>query len=152
VAVTSASLLRRLAALAYDGLLLAGLAFVFTLLVVLGRGARVVAPQTWWFDACLLAIAMLFYVGFWTHGGQTLGMRAWRIRVISRDGEPLSATQAIARFFAAWLAALPAGLGYWWRIWDAEGRCWHDRLSRTRVIREGVNLANAKQRDRSDQE
>jgi uncharacterized RDD family membrane protein YckC len=148
----SASLLRRLAALVYDSLLLAGIVFVFTLLVVLARGARVVAPQTWWFEACLLAIAMLFYVGFWSHGGQTLGMRAWRIRVLSRDGGPVSARQAIVRFFAAWLAALPAGLGYWWSLWDAEGRCWHDRLSRTRVIREDANLTNAKQRDRSDQE
>ena len=147
-----ASLARRLAALVYDALLLAGILLVFTLIVVLARGARAIEPQTWWFDASLLAIVVLFSIGFWTHGGQTLGMRAWRIRVVSRDGGPVSRAQAIARFVAGWLSALPAGLGYWWSLWDAQGLCWHDRLSRTRVIREDANLAHSKQRDRRNQQ
>jgi uncharacterized RDD family membrane protein YckC len=147
----AASLLRRLAALVYDALLLTGIIFVFTLLVVLVRGAHVVAPQTWWFEGCLVAIAMLFYVGFWTHGGQTLGMRAWRIRVIGRDGGPVSAARATVRFLTAWLAALPAGLGYWWSLWDPQALCWHDRLSRTRVIRVDT-LADTQQRNHRNQQ
>jgi uncharacterized RDD family membrane protein YckC len=147
-----ASLARRLAALVYDGLVLAGILLVFTLIVVLSRGARAVDPQTWWFEASLLVLVALFYLGFWTHGGQTLGMRAWRIRVVSNDGGPVSAARATARFFAAWLAALPVGLGYWWSLWDAQGLCWHDRLSRTRVIREQTSLANPEQRDRRNQQ
>jgi uncharacterized RDD family membrane protein YckC len=130
-----APLLRRLAALAYDALLLLALLFVFTLLVILLRGGREIDPGTIWFEASLVALALLFCALFWTRGGQTLGMRAWRIRVIAADGGRVTWPRAIARFFAGWLAALPAGLGYWWAWADREGCCWHDRLSGTRVVR-----------------
>jgi uncharacterized RDD family membrane protein YckC len=76
---------------------------------------------------------VLFYTWFWTHGGQTLGMRAWRIRVHRDDGAPLRWRDALLRFGAAWLAVLPVGWGYWSSLFDAEKRCWHDRITRTRV-------------------
>ncbi len=130
-----APLLRRLAALVYDALLLLALLFVFTLVVIVTRGGREVGPGTPWFGASIVAIALLFCAGFWTRGGQTLGMRAWRIRVIAAGGGPITWPRAAARFFAGWLAALPAGLGYWWAWFDRDRCCWHDRLSGTRVIR-----------------
>jgi uncharacterized RDD family membrane protein YckC len=130
-----APLLRRLAALVYDALLLLALLFVFTLLVILMRGGREVGAGTPWFGGSIVAIALLFCAGFWTRGGQTLGMRAWRIRVVAANGGTISWPRAAARFFAGWLAALPAGLGYWWAWIDRERCCWHDRLSGTRVIR-----------------
>jgi uncharacterized RDD family membrane protein YckC len=130
-----APLLRRLAALAYDALLLLALLFAFTLLVILVRGGREIDPGTFWFEGSIVVIALVFCAGFWTRGGQTLGMRAWRIRVVAVDGGPVTWPRAAARFFAGWLAALPAGLGYWWAWIDRERRCWHDRLSGTRVIR-----------------
>lgn len=128
-------LLRRLAAICYDTLLLAALLWVFTLVVVLLRG-EAVAPGTWWFGPSLAAIAMVFFGWFWTHGGQTLGMRAWRLRVERADGTPLRWRDALTRWLAAWLSLLPAGLGYWWSLADAERRCWHDRLSGTRLVHE----------------
>ena len=131
----SAPLARRLAALLYDALLLAGLLFVFTLILVLLRGGRPIAPDTLWYRASLVAVAFLFCGAFWTRGGQTLGMRAWRIRVVGPDGRDLSWPRAAQRFAASWLALLPLGLGYWWALLDSERRCWHDRLSATRVIR-----------------
>lgn len=130
-----AALLRRLAALAYDALLLFAVLFVFTLVVILLRGGREIGPGTLWFEGSLIGIALLFCTVFWTRGGQTLGMRAWRIRVIAADGGAVTWQRAVTRFFAGWLAALPAGLGYWWALFDAQRRCWHDRLSGTRVIR-----------------
>jgi uncharacterized RDD family membrane protein YckC len=130
-----ASLARRFAALCYDLLLLAALLFCFTLLVLAARGGRAVEPGTVWFEVGLIAIAMLFYCGFWVHGGQTLGMRAWRIRVVTASGGPLGWGRSAARFWAGILAALPAGLGLWWSLVDAERRGWHDRLSGTRVVR-----------------
>jgi uncharacterized RDD family membrane protein YckC len=130
-----APLLRRLAALAYDALLLAALIFVFTLLAILARGGREIGPGTLWFEGCLVAIALVFCGVFWTRGGQTLGMKAWRIRLIAADGGAVTWRHAVTRFFAGWLAALPAGLGYWWAWLDRERRCWHDRMSGTRVVR-----------------
>jgi len=130
-----APLARRLAALVYDALLVGGLLFVFTLIVVLLRGGRAIDPDTLWYRASLVAVAFVFCGAFWTRGGQTLGMRAWRIRVVALDGRTLSWPRAALRFAASWLALLPAGLGYWWALFDPERRCWHDRLSATRVIR-----------------
>jgi uncharacterized RDD family membrane protein YckC len=128
-------LLLRLAALAYDGLLLFGLLFVFTLLVLLARGGRAIGAETVWFEACLVLVAVFFCAGFWVRGGQTLGMRAWRIRVVTSGGGPVTWPRAIVRFFAGWLVALPGGVGYWWALFDRQRRCWHDRLSGTRVVR-----------------
>ena len=131
----NAPLSRRLAALAYDALLLGGLLFLFTLALIRLRGGRAIDPDTLWYRASLVAVAFAFCGAFWTRGGQTLGMRAWRIRVVAQDGRELTWPRAALRFAASWVALLPAGLGYWWALFDSERRCWHDRLSGTRVIR-----------------
>jgi uncharacterized RDD family membrane protein YckC len=135
VPLEPASVWRRLAALGYDLLLLAALLFVFTLLVLAVRLGDAVPPGSWWFPLCLVAVAMAFFCGFWVHGGQTVGMRAWRIRVIGDDGQPLGWLRAVARFGAALVAALPVGLGLWWSVFDERQRGWHDRWTRTRVVR-----------------
>lgn len=126
---------RRLAALCYDLLLLAALVLSFTLLVVAVRLGRPVPPGTWWFPVCLLTVVALFFSGFWAHGGQTLGMRAWRIRVVREDGSALKWPRAAGRFALGLVAAAPAGLGLWWSLLDERKRGWHDRWTRTRVIR-----------------
>ena len=129
-----ASLFNRCAAFSYDLLLLVGLVASFTLLAVLLHGDAI-APGSLWFQFALLAIVTVFFCGFWAHGGQTLGMRAWRIRVVGQDGAPLSWPRAVLRFLAGVLALLPLGLGLWWGIFDAQRRGWHDRLTNTRVVR-----------------
>lgn len=134
--VEPAGILRRLAALAYDLLLLAALLFVFTLVVHALRGGREVEPGTVWFQLCLVAIIVVFFAGFWVHGGQTLGMKAWRLRVISRDGERIGWPTALARTGAGLLSIAAAGLGLWWAAFDPERRTWHDRLCGTRVVHE----------------
>lgn len=131
-----AGLARRFAALAYDLLLLGGVLFVFTLLVLFARGGREIPPGTWWFGVGLVAVAGAFFVWFWTHGGQTLGMRAWRLRLVARDGGAVGIRRAVVRFAAAVVSALPAGLGFWWSLLDRERACWHDRWSGTRMLHE----------------
>jgi uncharacterized RDD family membrane protein YckC len=133
-----ASVWRRVAAFCYDLLLLAALAVCFTLLVLAVRLGAAVPPGTWWFPASLLAIAMAFFCWFWAHGGQTVGMRAWRIRVVREDGGVLTLRRAAARFAAALVAILPAGLGIWWAVFDARKRAWHDLWTGTRVVRTAV--------------
>jgi len=125
---------RRLAAFCYDLLLLTALFLSFTALAVAVR-LDAVSPGTWWHQLSLLGIAAAFFCGFWTHGGQTLGMRAWRIRVVRDDGGPLSWSRAAARFAVGVVAAAPAGLGLWWSVLDEHKRGWHDRSTRTRVVR-----------------
>jgi len=120
--------------MAYDWLLLIGLMFVATLLLILLRGGAEIAPASWWFNAFLVSTSFVFFGWFWTHGGQTLGMRAWKIRVERFDGGLLSWSDALRRYLAAWLLLLPPGLGLLWSWLDPDCLCWHDRLSATRVV------------------
>jgi uncharacterized RDD family membrane protein YckC len=131
-----ARLARRVAALVYDLMLLAALLFMFTLAVFIVRGGRAVAPGTLWFQLGLAGIVLLFFTWFWVHGGQTLGMKAWRLRLVGSGDSPVGWPAALLRFAAGILAALPAGLGLWWAAFDAERRGWHDRLSGTRLLYE----------------
>lgn len=127
-------LARRFAALVYDSLLLAALMFSFTFVVVLLRGGAAVTPYSWWFNASLVALSFAFFGWFWTHGGQTLGMRAWKIRVERLDGSALGWLDAARRFMASWVLLLPPGVGFLWGAIDRDRLCWHDRLSGTRVV------------------
>lgn len=131
-----ASLVRRLAAIAYDLVLLLALFFCITLVVLLARGGRAVEAGATWFGVLLYFLTPLgFFSWFWTHGGQTLGMRAWRLELVSTDGGgPVSWRKALIRYVAGWMSTLPAGLGFWWSLLDTEHRCWHDRLSGTTLL------------------
>ena len=111
-----AKLPRRLAAIGYDGLLLAGVLFIA---VALALGLAVILIGSAAFEAhnplvgnpffrtYLLLVCFFFYGGFWVHGGQTLGMRAWRVRVRRRDGRGIGWWQALLRFLVASLWLVP---------------------------------------------
>ena len=132
--VEPAGLFRRIAAMVYDSLLVFAVLYFATVpLLFLTRG-EAVAPSEYTYVIYLLAVAFLFFGWFWTHGGQTLGMRAWRIRVLAPDGTPITWTQALKRFLAAFVSLLPCGLGYFWLLFDPQGRTWHDRWSETHVV------------------
>jgi uncharacterized RDD family membrane protein YckC len=130
-----ASLLRRFAAFCYDLLLLAALLFSFTLAIVALRLGEPVPPGSLWFPLCLLAIAIAFFCGSWVRGGQTVGMRAWRIRIVTNDGGAVGWLRAGARFCVGIVALAPAGLGFWWAARDSRKRGWHDLWTGTRIVR-----------------
>ena len=139
-----ASLTRRLGAILYDSLLLVATLAAATalalLLCVIVLGAEAVEAQNPLvgnplFAAYLFGVCFLFYGWFWTHGGQTLGMRAWKIRVQQRDGTAINWLQAIERFMMAIVSWLAAGFGFWWMLVDREKMTWHDRFSDTVLLR-----------------
>ncbi len=135
----SAGFGRRFAALIYDGFLLAALLMTFTgVLLIFTR--RAVLPETYGarvylYRAGLLAVIAAYYVLNWIRSGQTLGMRAWRLRAVSAAGSPLNTTSALLRFLCGFLAWPPAALGVLWLYFDPDHLAIHDRLSRTRVVR-----------------
>ena len=59
-------------------------------------------------QAFLFVILGIYFVWFWSHGGQTVAMKAWHIRVVDRDGRPVSEWRALGRYLLAWLWFLPA--------------------------------------------
>lgn len=128
-------LLRRLAALLYDSLLVTALLMLATVpYVMLASDATASHWVRVLFQTYLLAVMLAFFSWFWLHGGQTLGMRAWRLRVVSRDGAPLHLRQALARFAWALPSLLFFGLGLLWVLVDKDRLAWHDRLSGTRLV------------------
>lgn len=135
----SAPLWRRLAAMTYDSLVLLALWILLAALLMLVSGGRLAdADRPGWLLGVerigLLITTWGFFTGFWTHGGQTVGMRAWRLKLVTTMGERVGLKAASLRLLAALLSIAPAGLGYFWALIDREGRTWHDRLSGTRVI------------------
>lgn len=75
-----------------------------------------------------------FFSWFWLRNGQTLGMQAWRIKLVSFRGESVTFQQAIGRCLAAALSVACLGIGYWWCLFDSNHRYWHDYLSGTELI------------------
>ncbi len=137
-------LFRRLAAILYDSVVIAGIVMFVTALVVVPLGLGLGQPEwerlqaTLTFKISLRILLMItiigFHIWFWTHGGQTLGMRAWRLRVIRDDGLPLAFKEALWRYLAAVVSVLPLGLGFLWGLLDPEKLTWHDRWSKTRLL------------------
>ena len=130
-----AGLLRRLGAMLYDGLLLAGVMIVAAIPLPFFESA---ADVSVWVRTLiriyLVLVCFLFFGWFWTHGGQTLGMRAWRLQLRRIDGQNLTWSTAIVRFLGALLSWLALGLGFVWVAIDPQNRAWHDRLSKSIVV------------------
>ena len=124
-------LLRRLAALVYDALLLFAVLFAATVPVLLLTGGRAVDPNDPVFTAYLLVVSYAWFGWCWTRSGQTLGMRAWRMRVRTREGGRLGWRRALGRFAAALLSIGTAGAGLLWVAFDRDRMSLHDRLSGT---------------------
>ena len=70
----------------------------------------------------------------WRRGGQTLGMRPWRLRVVAADGgRPTLRARCCVRYAVGTLSLLLAGCGFWWAWLDRDRLTWHDRASGTRM-------------------
>lgn len=89
----------------------------------------------WLLWLCCWLITGLYATTSWKRGGQTLGMRPWRIRVQALDGAATSSQALWTRYAVATISLLAAGLGFWWAWLDRERLTWHDRASGTRVVR-----------------
>ena len=135
---TPASLRLRVAAAAYDLLPLVGLWFVAAVLAlaVTGGALDTHAPAgKFLVQGFALALSAAYFVVSWSRGGQTIGMRAWRLRVVAADGNRVSWPRASTRFFVALVSLAALGAGFWWALVDARGRTWHDMATRTRAVR-----------------
>jgi uncharacterized RDD family membrane protein YckC len=138
----SAGFGRRFAALIYDSFLLFALLMIFTGMVLVFT-RRAVLPETYgaWayvYRAGLVGVIAGYYILNWVRSGQTLGMRAWRLRAVTDTGKPLCGRAAVLRFVCGVLAWPPAGLGVLWLYLDPDHLAIHDRLSKTRVVRLGT--------------
>lgn len=146
-----APLLRRLAAVLYDGLLLVAVILLASALLIPFSGTAHPPAYHPVRTLYLLGVCFIFLGWFWTHGGQTLGMRAWRIRLELSNGKPLTWPLAAWRYvislpFWLFISSLSAGalerfplpvlavVAIVWLVIDYWPNNWRDRLSHTRIV------------------
>jgi uncharacterized RDD family membrane protein YckC len=128
-------LLRRLAAIAYDSLLVIALLALATVPFIAVRGGEPVEiGENRVYQLVLVLVIYLFFVGFWTRVGRTLGMQSWGLQLETADGSKPTLATASVRFIAAIISWVPAGLGFLWQLWDRDRLTWHDRISGTHIV------------------
>lgn len=166
---TSPTVLRRLASLSYETLAVAaillagGFAFVGAAAAIRAVADNATLPASGGLERALLQAFLVlllgaYFVRCWTRGGQTLAMKAWKLRLVRPDGGAVAPRVAILRFVIAglllgtgaaaaiwlwrhpgsvygWAAAVPAAVDVAWAAFDGERQFLHDRLARTRVVR-----------------
>lgn len=151
-----ATLLRKLASLCYEWLLLLALCFIAAFLFL----ALTQAVDRLWIGPLLqlwLTVVLgCYFVWFWTHGGQTLPMKTWHIALVTHDEKPLGVPLAVGRYLLLagvcllpnllagmtgperWLLAAIGPLAFLlsacWALFDRDGQFLHDRLLGTRQI------------------
>jgi len=160
-------LIKRLVVMVYDGLLLFSVA-AFSSAVVMGIYLFLahLAPESFVMDPSklenpkitqltelgkliggilvtinVLVVSFFFYAWFWTHGGQTLGMKAWNLYLIKPDGKFIDWKLARKRYLLALLSWLPLGLGYSWILLNRKQLTWHDMWTNTQIVKHKPNAA-----------
>ena len=88
-----------------------------------------------WYVASLWGCAGAFFIFFWSRAGETLGMRAWGLRLVANNDKPPSPGCASRRLLAMLLGLGLGGAGILWGLVDRQGAMAHDRLVGTRVVR-----------------
>ena len=137
-------LLWRLLALLYDFFPALALWMLVSSLFVAGytlsgHAAREnIAPFSalqWLLWLCCWLVTGVYATWSWRRGGQTLGMRPWRLQVVNADGTAPGRRQLWLRYSVGTLSVLLGGLGLWWALLDRQRLTWHDRASGTRLVR-----------------
>ena len=144
---------KRMAAIFYDFMLCISLVMVVTLIyqqgilrLIYGSQALQEMSESQMLDIDPVLSTLLFFsifaffAKFWTHGGQTLGMQVWGLRVQNSDGSAIDIWQALLRFLIAIFAWLPAGLGFIWMLFDKQKRTWSDMYSGSEVVQLPKNV------------
>lgn len=151
------SLKRRLACFLYEGVLLFGVVMIAGYLYSSLTQQRNALQGRHGLQAFLFVVLGIYFVWFWSHGGQTVAMKAWHIRLVTHLGKPVSELRALARYLLAWLWFAPALVTlYAWNIhapmplfgvlvagvvvyaavsrWLPGRQFWHDGACGTRLV------------------
>lgn len=102
------ALLRRLACFVYEGVLLFGVVMIAGLIYSPLTQQRHALEGQLGLRVFLFVVLGLYFTWFWSHGGQTVAMKTWHIRLVDADGLPVTAARAVLRYVLAWVWFLPA--------------------------------------------
>ena len=127
----SPGFIRYLAIVTYDALLLIALLFLATALILPLNHGEAFSANQYFFPVYLLSVCFLYYGWFWTHGGQTLGMKTWKVKLQTIDRQSITWRIALKRFFLAIISWGTLGLGVLWKLIDKNQQTFHDNFSET---------------------
>lgn len=108
VLLPAPSLRRRLACFVYEGVLLFGVVMTAGLLYSVLTQQRHALTGLHGMQLVIFAVLALYFGWFWSHGGQTVAMKTWHLRLLDRAGRPVAAWRALVRYLLSWLWFLPA--------------------------------------------
>ena len=142
VNLPSAPLWRRLAAMVYDLFNIIGISFLlgailfFSVAQIFNNGEPVGAlpfPVT---ASYFFIIIFFFYSTFWRRKRQTLGMKAWGLRIANelKPQHAMSIGQCMLRIAIGFFSIGLGGVGFGWALWDKQEKTWHDHASFTRIV------------------
>jgi uncharacterized RDD family membrane protein YckC len=129
VSGTTPGLPRRLASMVYEAVLLFAVGFFAAWLFFFASGGRDATAGTTR-HLLQLFIGLVFAAYFlwsWLRGGQTLAMKAWRIRLVE-----VTPVRALMRFALA-VVLVPTLVSIVWSLFDRDRQFLHDRLAGTRL-------------------
>lgn len=134
--MTPTPIWKHFAAFVYDIFPVLGILLLTNLFVLFLRSGVEVPAHTLWFQLLVFFEIYFYFAYSWKAGGQTLGMRAWKIKVINANGKPFSYAQAGIRFLLGTLSTLLLGLGLFWKFFSKEGKSWMDIASQSITVNE----------------
>ena len=135
-----AGLFKRLFAILYDVFLLTAILIIFAaIMMTLNHGKPIETSSHFrpLYIIFMFSVCYFYFAWFWIHGGQTLGMKTWQIKLqadTTENNNFIDWKVAAIRFFCAIVSWSIFGLGYLWIFFDKKNRSWHDQLSKTVII------------------
>jgi uncharacterized RDD family membrane protein YckC len=134
---STAGFWRRMAAILYDCFLLLATCFLATAIALPLNNGEAFHSGEYFYSGYLIVVSFAFFGWFWTHGGQTPGMKAWKLKLITSNHSSVSTIsrkQAAKRFMSAILSWIILGIGFASILFSKQKLAWHDRLSNSHII------------------
>ena len=126
---------RRLLVMMYDGVIMLGLLILASAVALPFGSIDKIAFHDFWFTLWLFAACFAYLGSCWRYGGMTVGMRAWRVRLVKADGQMISWPGCLLRYIVGLVSLAVFGMGILWVLVDQKNRGWHDLAAGTLLIR-----------------
>ena len=128
-------LILRIGIMFYDSILLTAVLFFAALIVVPTFGITTEHPLFILFKIYIFLVGFIFFAWCWTHGGQTLGMKTWKVKLVSEKHAQVTWKESLIRYLISILCWLSLGIGFLWCYTNKKRLAWNDLGSKTYLQR-----------------
>ncbi|MFH2012766.1 MAG: RDD family protein [Pseudomonadota bacterium] len=100
-------------------------------LAIFDRAVTLAIP----YNILMLAITVGYFTYLHGSTGQTIGKMMCQLKVVLKNGEPLSYGKSFLRFVGYFVSAIVLNIGFLWVAFDKDKQGWHDKIASTYVIK-----------------